>query len=169
MFILSFYLAVLRRRLSVRHLPALLALAVLPLAVQPAMAQARVERDGVALYWGLVPAAIVAEKHPLAEMHGVVPKDGGEVHHLVVALFDAANGKRIGGAVVRAQLHEVGLMDAAPKYLTPMAVDGQASYGQLFSTAKDGPYQFRVFVKLANRPNEIEFPISAWSPHRQDR
>lgn len=169
MFILSFCFAALRPALRARLRPALLALAVLPLAIQPAMAQARVERDGVVLYWGLVPAAIVAEKHPLEELHGFVPKDGGQVRHLVAALFDAKDGRRIGDAVVRAQLHEVGIVDAAPKYLTPMAVNGLASYGQVFSTAKDGPYQFRILVKLADRPNEIEFPISAWSPHRESR
>lgn len=169
MFILSFCFAALRRGMRARLLRALLALAVLPFTLQPAMAQARVERDGVALYWGLVPAAIVAEKHPLEKMHGVVPKDGGQVHHLVVALFDAKDGRRIGDAIVRAQLHEVGIVDASPKYLTPMAVNGMASYGQVFSTAKVGPYQFRILVKLADRPNEIEFPISAWSPYREGR
>ncbi|MGE6036650.1 hypothetical protein ACQJ1P_26300, partial [Klebsiella pneumoniae] len=86
---------------------------------------------------------------PLEELHGFVPKDGGQVRHLVAALFDAKDGRRIGDAVVRAQLHEVGIVDAAPKYLTPMAVNGLASYGQVFSTAKDGPYQFRILVKLA--------------------
>ncbi|MDG0833169.1 hypothetical protein EXH51_10475 [Pelomonas saccharophila] len=133
------------------------------------MAQARVERDGVVLYWGLVPAAIVAEKHPLEEMHGVVPKDGGQVHHLVAALVDAKDGRRIGDAVLRAQLHEVGIVNAAPKYLTPMTINGLASYGQVFSMAKDGPYQFRILARLADRPNEVEFPISAWSPHRESR
>jgi hypothetical protein len=120
------------------------------------------------LYWGLVPAAVVSEKHSLEEMHGVVPKDGGQVHHLVVALFDV-DGKRIGDALVRAQLHEVGIVDAPPKYLTPMAIDGHASYGQLFSTAGEGPYQFRVAVRLTNRPSDVEFTVSAWSPHRATR
>ncbi|MBI2748541.1 MAG: hypothetical protein HYX43_04150 [Burkholderiales bacterium] len=140
------------------------------LALVPALAggQARLEREGVVLYWGLVPAAVVSQKHALEEMHGIVPKDGGQNHHLVVALFNA-DGKRIEDAVVRAQLHEVGIVDSTPKYLTPMTIDGQASYGQLFSTAKDGPYQFRVLVKLPGRPADIEFAVSAWSPHRDTR
>lgn len=169
MSVLTLCFAVLDRTLRVRHLSGLLALAALALAIQPAMAQARAERDGVVLYWGLVPAAIVAEKHPLDEMHRVVPKDGGQLHHLVVALFDAKDGRRIGDAVVRAQLSEAGIVDAAPKYLTPMTVNGLASYGQVFSTAKDGPYQFRIRVKLADRPNEIEIPISPGSPHQEGR
>ena len=144
--------------------------ATILLALDPSLAsaQARLEREGVVMYWGLVPAAVVSQKHALEEMHGVVPKDGGQNHHLVVALF-ARDGARIADAVVRAQLSEIGIVDAPPKYLTPMAVDGQASYGQLFSTAKDGPYRFRVFVKLPNRASEIEFAISAWSSHREAR
>ncbi len=133
-----------------------------------AQVQARLEREGVVLYWGLVPAAVVSQKHALEEMHGIVPKDGGQNHHLVVALF-RRDGARIADAVVRAQLSEIGIVDAPPKYLTPMSVDGQASYGQLFSTAKDGPYRFRVFVKLPERDSEIEFAISAWSSHRESR
>lgn len=146
----------------------LFAVALLAFGPSLALAQARLEREGVVLYWGLMPAAVVSQKHALEEMHGVVPKDGGQNHHLVVALFNA-DGKRIQDAVVRAQLHEVGIVDSTPKYLTPMAIDGQASYGQLFSTAKDGPYQFRVLVKLPSRPTDIEFAVSAWSPHRETR
>ena len=56
-------------------------------------------------------------------MHDVVPKDGGQIHHLVVALFNS-KGARIEDAVVRAQLSGTGIVDAPPKYLTPMSIDG---------------------------------------------
>ena len=70
-----------------------------------------------------VPATVVSQKYALEDMHDVVPKDGGQVHHLVVALFNS-KGARIEDAVVRAQLSETGIVDAPPKYLTPMSVDG---------------------------------------------
>ncbi|MDO9196852.1 hypothetical protein [Rhodoferax sp.] len=149
-------------------LAAFFTLALLALAPSSTLAQARLEREGVVLYWGLVPAAIVSQKHALDDMHGVVPNDGGQIHHLVAALFNA-DGKRIEDAVVRAQLNESGIVDGPPKYLTPMSVDGQMTYGQVFSTAKNGPYRFRVLVKLPNRGSEIEFAVSAWSPHREVR
>jgi hypothetical protein len=120
------------------------------------------------MYWGLVPAAVVSQQHALEEMHGAIPKDGGQNHHLVIALF-RRDGTRIADAVVRAQLSEVGIVDAPPKYLTPMVIDGQTSYGQVFSTVKDGPYRFRTWVKLPDRSAEVEFAISAWSPHRETR
>ncbi len=147
---------------------ALFALILLALAPSMTLAQARLVREGVVLYWGLVPAAVVSDKHSLEDMHGGVPSDGGQVHHLVVALFNA-EGKRIEDAVLRAQLSESGIVDEPPKYLTPMRVDGQMSYGQVFSTAKSGPYRFRLFVKLPSRATEIEFAVSAWSPHREVR
>ena len=106
-------------------LAALFTLALLALvpSITLAQAQARLEREGVVLYWGLVPAAVVSQKHALEDMHGVVPKDGGQVHHLVVALFNS-KGARIEDAVVRAQLSGTGIVDAPPKYLTPMSIDG---------------------------------------------
>ena len=104
---------------------AFLLLVLLWLAPWQAFAQARMERDGVALYWGLVPGAVVEDKHALADLHGGPRNDGGQVHHLVVAVFDAASGRRIGDAIVRAQLSESGIVDEVPKYLPPMPIEGQ--------------------------------------------
>lgn len=133
------------------------------LSAWEAVAQSMQERDGVTLYWGLVPGAVFTDKHALDEMHR---KDGqGEPHHLVVALFDTATGKRIGTAAVRAQLIEVGISETPAKALAPMEINGLMSYGQLFSMVKKGPYRFRIFVKLPDREEEIEYPISAASPH----
>jgi hypothetical protein len=137
--------------------------------LSPALAQSRMERSGVTLYWGLVPAAVVADKHALAELHGGPPEGGGQVHHLVVALYDSATGRRIEDAVVRAQLSETGIVDEPAKYLPPMKVNDQASYGQVFGVAKDGPYRFRIWVRLPQRTDEIEFAVQMWSPHRSER
>ena len=137
--------------------------------LSPALAQSRMERSGITLFWGLVPAAIVADKHALEELHGGLPKGGGQVHHLVVALYHSASGRHIEDAVVRAQLSETGVVDEPAKYLLPMKVNDQASYGQLFGVAKDGPYRFRLWVRLPSRTDEIEFRFDAWSPHRAER
>ena len=129
--------------------------------------QTSFDREGVTLYWGLVPEGILAERHDVEQLHGGRPRGGGQVHHLVVALFESTSGRRIENAVVRAQLSEIGLVDAPAKYLPPTVVDGKMTYGQLFGVAKEGPYQFRVFVKLPDRSREIEYAISASSPHSQ--
>lgn len=140
---------------------AFLAVAFVPLLAQ---AQGRQESNGVVLYWGVVPAAVVSAQHPGA-MHGVNPSDGAQLHHLVVALYTAA-GARISDAVVRGQLKEVGVVNAPPKYLTPMIINGQTSYGQYFQAVMSGPYHFHIQVKLANQPAEIEFTIDASLPRR---
>jgi hypothetical protein len=145
----------------------LLLLLVLTTMLNPVLAQSRLERSGVTLRWKLDLADIVADKRALAELHGVPPK--GQPHHLVVALYDSATGRRIEDAVVRAQLIEAGMVDEPAKNLLPMKVNGQASYGQIFGAAKAGPYRFRVWVRLPQRADEVEFAIQARSPHRHER
>lgn len=142
---------------------------LLATVLSPAQAQSRLERSGVTLYWGFVPPAVVADKHALAELHGGPPRGGGQVHHLVVALYDSASGRRIEDAVVRPQLSETGTVDEPAKYLVPKKVNDQASYGHVFGVAKDGPYRFRVWVRLPRRTDEIEFAVLAWSPHGNER
>lgn len=126
-------------------------------------AQERIERDGVVLYWGLVPSALVSQQHAQEELHGGRPPGGGKVHHLVVALFDARSGARIENAVVRAQLSEPGIIDAPARYMLPMPVNGQASFGQVFGMVRGGPYRFRVGVQLPQRAQEIQFDVEAQS------
>jgi hypothetical protein len=63
----------------------LVAMVLLAFATSIASAQQRLQRAGVVLCWSLVPAAMVSQKHALEQMHGVVPKDDGQNHHLVVA------------------------------------------------------------------------------------
>ncbi|WP_238455882.1 hypothetical protein [Azohydromonas lata] len=154
-----------RRAPATARITALLMAFAMLGSLTPAAAQAQQRRDGVWLYWGVVPAAIVSERHSLEQLHGQAPQDGGQVHHLVVALFEDSTGKRIDDAVVRAQLREPGITDASPKYLLPMQVNGLMSYGQMFSVVKPGPYKFQILVKLPGRPSEIEFLVSASSPH----
>jgi hypothetical protein len=143
-----------------RRLARLGAVALLCAVPVLAAAQPRLEREGVVLYWGLVPAAVVSQQHALDEMHGGPPIGGGAVNHLVVALFDARTGGRIDNAVVRAQLSEPGIVDGPPKYLTPMPVNGQASYGQLFGMTGNRSYRFRLTVQLPQTPRPIEYSIT---------
>lgn len=148
---------------------ALLGLVLFAAAWGNAFGQSRLDREGVTMYWGLVPTAVVSDKHALEQLHGGGPKGGGQVHHLVVALFDSASATRIESAVVRAQLSEIGVVDSPAKYLPPMLIDGRMSFGQLFSVVKEGPYRFRIFVKLADRAREVEYSISVASPHAPTR
>ncbi|WP_434032691.1 hypothetical protein [Cupriavidus sp. a3] len=141
----------------------LVALFAFALASTSAIAQNRLVRDGVVLYWGLVPAAIVSQKHAIEDMHGAIPPGGGQLQHLVVALFNP-DGSRIDNAIIRAQVSEIGIVDSPPKYLTPMAINGQASYGQIFTTVLSNKVRFRLFVRVPNHDADIEYVISATPP-----
>ena len=68
---------------------ALLLLVLLWLAPWQVSAQARMERDGVTLYWGLVPGAVLEDKHALADLHGGARGDGGSRGAIVRPRRDA--------------------------------------------------------------------------------
>ena len=66
---------------------------------------------GLAVYLGVMPAELIighAKGHAEAEMHGGTPA-GPHVHHVMVAIFDDASGRRITDAVVTARVAGVGL------------------------------------------------------------
>jgi|GEM_PF-734022 len=137
------------------------ALALTGLMVTGAFAQQqeRMERQGVMLHWGLMSAEGLPQQ--IVEVHGGKPVNGGKVHHLVLALFDAKTGQRIDNAIVRAQLSEPGIVDGPAKYVPLMTMKNEASYGQVFGMVRDGPYRFKVKVKLPDRPQDIEYAILA--------
>lgn len=131
------------------------------LAAAGAGAQERQEKDGLVLYWGLVPGAVAAQRLPVEEMHGGKPIGGGKVHHLVLAVFESKSGARVSDAVVRAQVSESGIVQEPAKYVPAMAGGGAGSYGQLFGMVHEGPYRFTVWVKHPSRRDDVRFDIVA--------
>lgn len=103
--------------------------------------------EGVALYFGLLPAELVrghAREHPESGMHGGVPV--GE-SHLLVALFDDKTGKRIDGAEVTATVTGPERLKLR-KTLEPMTVAGAITYGNYFYLTGPGPYRIAVRARL---------------------
>lgn len=113
---------------------------------------------GVAIYLGVLPAEMILghpKSHSEAEMHGGVPA-GQHQQHVVVALFDAATGKRIGGAKVSARVHEINLAGTQKK-LEPMLIAGTVSYGNYFNMpATNNPYRINVRIELPGVADVIE-------------
>ena len=112
--------------------------------------------DGVAIYLGLMPAQII-EGHPMshteAGMHGGVPA-GSQSNHVMVALFDAATGKRIGDAMVKAAVGEMG-MGLQWKTLEPMQIADTITYGNYFVMPENGIYRIQVRIHLLGRPQPV--------------
>ena len=113
---------------------------------------------GVAIYLGIFPAELIQghpKQHPEGEMHGGVPA-GGHRYHITVALFDNASGKRISGAKVSAQVHEINLAGTQKK-LEPMLIAGTVSYGNYFNMpATHNPYRIRVLIERPGVAGVIE-------------
>jgi len=113
---------------------------------------------GVSIYLGVFPAEMILghpRSHPEAEMHGGVPA-GQNRYHVVVALFDNATGRRITGARVKANVHEIGL-SGVQKKLEPMLIAGTVSYGNYFiMPPTDNPYRIQVRIELPGVAEAIE-------------
>ncbi|AAZ97276.1 conserved hypothetical protein [Thiobacillus denitrificans ATCC 25259] len=119
--------------------------------------------DGVAIYLGVVPAQIIQghpKEHEERRMHGGVPASRYR-HHLMVAPFDAASGRRIEDAQVTAAVTELGLASKR-KTLEPMRIDDTVSYGNYFDIRSNGTYRIEVEIR---RPGHAG-PIKATFNHR---
>lgn len=104
--------------------------------------------DGLAIYFAAVPAEFVLghpAEHTGRGMHGGAP-DGHYVHHLLVAVFDAATGKRITDAsvtaVVRSGLHR----SQGPIELGPMMLGGAQAYGGFAEMPPRDRYRIEIEV-----------------------
>ncbi|MHB1233963.1 MAG: hypothetical protein ACYCZQ_15460 [Burkholderiales bacterium] len=112
---------------------------------------------GVAIYLGVLPAEMILghpKPHTEAEMHGGVPV-GKHQYHVLVSLFDAATGKRITGAQVKATVREIGL-SGPQKKLEPMLIAGTISYGNYFNMPGTNPYRILVQIRIPGSSDLIE-------------
>lgn len=116
--------------------------------------------DGVEIYFGVLPAEVIGEysaDHIEREMHGGVPS-GAHRDHLVVALFDAATGERIGDARVEATVREIGL-SGKTKSLEPMEIAETITFGNYFDLPNENLYRIVVRIRRpeASRTIKAEF------------
>jgi hypothetical protein len=112
--------------------------------------------DGVAVYFGVVPAELVRghpREHPESGMHGGPPV--GE-SHLLVALFDDKTGTRIRGAEITATI--TGAEGKIEKKLEPMVIEDTATYGNYFYLIGPGPYRIDLAIRL---PGGTKSPLRA--------
>ncbi len=116
--------------------------------------------DGMTVYVGVLPAAMISGHppgHPEAAMHGGVPR-GQHRFHVLVALFDAASGERITGAQIEAQVAEIGFAGTRRR-LEPMVIAGTETYGGYFRLDGDNPFRIALEIRRpgAQRVSRAEF------------
>lgn len=117
--------------------------------------------DGVAIYFGILPAELVRghpPAHPESGMHGGVPV--GE-NHLTVALFDDKTGERIADAQVTATITGPKGFKLEKK-LEPMVIAGAASYGHYFAMPGPGPYRIALSIRTPGIGREIR-AVFTWA------
>jgi hypothetical protein len=110
--------------------------------------------DGVAIYFGLLPAELVRghpPEHPEGQMHGGAPV--GE-NHIMVALFDDKSGTRIRGAAITATI--TGADGKIEKKLEPMIIAGAATFGNYFYMPGPGPYRIALRIRTPGIGHDIE-------------
>lgn len=113
--------------------------------------------DGVAIYFGIMPAEMILghpKEHAEREMHGGVP-GGTHQDHLVVALFDNATGKRISDAQVTATVGEIGLAGETKK-LDPMKIAGTITYGNYFDMPSRNIYRILMQIRRPGAAGAIK-------------
>lgn len=113
--------------------------------------------DGVSIYVGVLPAEMLLghpKEHHEREMHGGVPA-GTNRYHIVVALFDAASGKRITYAQVKIGGASIG-MAAARNKAEPMLVNSQVTYGNYVTLPGQGPYKIQIEIRRTGTSKVIE-------------
>jgi cytochrome c5 len=103
--------------------------------------------DGTAIHFGAIPAdAIRRNPKDYPQKSYGVPPQGPDQFYVTVALFDAATGKRVSDATVRARVQTAS--GAGPeKSLEPVAAAEAPTYGAYFAMAGPGPFEIAVRIQ----------------------
>jgi hypothetical protein len=121
----------------------------------------------LAVYLGVLPAEMVhghSPEHPEGKMHGGVPSSRRQ-HHVVIALFDAKDGSRVGDASVKARVGEIGLAPVQ-KNLERMTIDKTISYGNYFSMGSPGPYRIEIEIIRPGSTGPVKTTFEYSHPRR---
>jgi hypothetical protein len=107
--------------------------------------------QGLAFHYGVVPAEVVLAhpgSHAEREMHGGARR--GE-SHIVLALFDANDQRRIADADVSVHIALAGGSGVTRK-LEPMTIAGMPGFGAFVSMGVPGVYRIRFDVRRPGVP-----------------
>ena len=112
--------------------------------------------DGTAVYFGAIPADVIRRnpKDYPEKAYGVPPM-GPDQYYVTVALYDAASGRRIPDAAVRARVSTASA--AGPeKALEAVSATDSRTYGNYFAMAGAGPFEIAVHIKRSEIAGTIE-------------
>jgi len=111
---------------------------------------------GTAIYFGTIPAEVIRRdpKDYPQKIYGVPPL-GPDQYYVTIAVFDAASGKRITDATVKARVSTTS--SAGPeKSLDFVTVADAPTYGNYFAMGGAGPFEIAVHVRRPGAADTIE-------------
>lgn len=127
------------------------ALLLLTLAARAELPNQSLRQDGLAIYYGVLPAELVSPHELNAPGTHMSSRDARRpgAHHVMVALFDAKTGQRIQEATITARIVP---LSGAPeeKALKPMAINDSMSFGNFFRLDTDMPYVIHLRIRRAD-------------------
>lgn len=112
------------------------------------------EKDGLIIYFGIVPAGMLSG-FGAQKMHGGIPEEGTHRMHLAVAVFDKKTRRRVTEATVKARMVAVG-QNTGLKPLEPMRWKDKLVYGNYFSLFVAGPYTIEVQIGTSKSETPVE-------------
>lgn len=116
---------------------------------------------GLSVYLGVLPAEMVRghpEDHPEETMHGGIPR-GAHTHHVIVAIFDSANGKRVEDAVVTARVSPLAL-GSVSRRLEAMEIAETVTYGNYFDFPGRDAYRIAISISRPAAPSPVNLEFS---------
>jgi cytochrome c5 len=112
--------------------------------------------DGTAVYFGVIPAEVIRRdtKDYPQKSYGVAPL-GPDQYYVTIALFDAASGKRISDATVRARVSTT--RSAGPeKPLDIITIADAPTFGNYFAMGGTGPFEIDVHIRRPGAADTID-------------
>jgi len=106
--------------------------------------------DGVVVYLGVLPAAMIQGRHeedPEVVTHNGIPR-GRHAFHVMAAVFDAGSGVQIDDAQVEARVAPLGL-PGVTRSLETMRIDDTVTYGNYFTMRGESPYDIEITITRA--------------------
>lgn len=126
-----------------------------------------VRKDGLVIYYGILPAEMVElkELEPGTHMKPSSARGAG-THHVVIALFDEATGKRLSNASVQARVEPLGGA-VQEKTLEPMQIADTVTFGNFFRMDADMPYVIHLRIRRNDGHSpEVEVALPYRHPSR---
>lgn len=138
--------------------------AAMMVAVGGALANDRYQTAfGLAVYLGIVPAALV-RGHPPNDAEGAMHGGAGSgrhQQHVVVAVFDAETGVRVENARVTARIAGRGDVGRQAIGLEPMTIADTVTYGAFVTLPGNDRYEISVDISVPGRARTVSVKFSS--------